>query len=104
MISKSVLAQIKAKLAEAFGYRFQGVILYGSEARNQAQPDSDIDLLVLLSKPTDHCRDSWTCINALYSIVLEQERPIHCHPIDSDIYEKQEAPLYQHAKQEGILL
>ena len=44
--------------------------------------DSDIDLLVLLIGPVDHGKDSWTCIRALYPLVLDLERPIHAKPTD----------------------
>ncbi len=41
-----LLARIKSALCEAFGDRLKGVILFGSEARGDARPDSDIDVLV----------------------------------------------------------
>ncbi len=43
-----LLRRIKSALADAFGDRFHSVILYGSEARGDPDPDSDIDLLVVL--------------------------------------------------------
>jgi predicted nucleotidyltransferase len=33
-----------------YGSQFKGLVLYGSIARNQASPESDIDLLVLLGR------------------------------------------------------
>ena len=99
-----VLKRVKNSLQVAFGGRLQGVMLYGSEARHEAATDSDIDLLVLLSGPVDEGEDSWTCIRALYPLVLELERPIHAKPTDVLTYEAQEMPLYQNVKQEGILV
>lgn len=98
-----ILARIKAILTEAFGERLRGVVLYGSEARGEAAPDSDIDLLVLLGAPVDFGRDLRTCIDALYSLVLELERPIHATPVDISVYEAQEFSLYRQAKAQGIL-
>lgn len=43
-----LLTRVKRALQDAFGGRLRGVVLYGSEARGKAEPDSDIDLLVLL--------------------------------------------------------
>ncbi len=101
-ISGDVLSRMKSRLRAAFGQRLQGVILYGSEARRQSDQESDIDLLVLLSGPVDQGEDSWTCIRALYALVLELERPIHAKPTDVLAYEAQQLPLYQNVKQEGI--
>ena len=98
----ALLARIKALLQDGFGQRLKGVVLYGSEARGQATPDSDIDLLVLLAGPVDESPDSWRCIHALYPLVLELERPIHAEPVDIQDYEAGEFSLYRNAKREGI--
>ena len=103
-LSEDVLRQVKARLQAAFGQRLRGVILYGSQARHEADPDSDIDFLVLLTGPVDQGQDSWTCIRALYPLVLELERPIHAKPTDILRYESQELPLYQNVRREGILV
>lgn len=101
-LSRDILNRMKSRLRSAFGERLQGVILYGSEARHEADKDSDVDLLVLLTGPVNQGADSWTCIRALYPLVLELERPIHAKPTDVLTYEAQEMPLYQNVRQEGI--
>lgn len=88
-------------LGEAFGERLRGVVLYGSEARRQAEPDSDIDLLVLLAGPVALGEDLRRAIHASYPLVLELGRPIDLLPVDVAEYEAQEFPLYRRAKEEG---
>jgi len=100
---EALLARVKGVLQEAFGARLRGVVLYGSEARGEASPDSDIDVLVLLDGPVKEPDDSWRCIRVVYPLVLESERPIHAEPVDVRDYEAQEFPLYRTAKEEGIL-
>ncbi|MFO7897636.1 MAG: nucleotidyltransferase domain-containing protein [Planctomycetota bacterium] len=102
MISDQLLGRIKSALADAFGERLEGVVLYGSEARGEAGPDSDIDLLVLLMPPVDRRTDRWTAIQALYPLVLELGRPIHARPVDIRDYRAAKVPLYREAKKEGV--
>jgi len=97
-----LLKRIKATLQEAFGPRLRGVILYGSEARGTAEPDSDIDFLVLLEGPVDYWEESHKCVRCLYPLVLEWGRPIDAKPVDVKEYEAQVWPLYKSAKEEGI--
>ena len=48
MISTCVLDELKDRLAFAYGERLHAVVLFGSEARGDARPDSDIDVLAVL--------------------------------------------------------
>ena len=99
-----LLKRVKSILQETYGARLRGVILYGSEARGTADPDSDIDLLVLLEGTVDDSSDSWRCIQALYPLVLECGRPIHSEVVPIEEYEAAEFPLYRNAKRQGVAL
>lgn len=102
--TQTLAARLKADLKKAFGDRLRGVVLYGSEARHDATPESDIDLLVLLASPVTLGRDLWTCVDALYPLQLEIGRPIHALPVDATVYEKGEYALYRNARRDGVLV
>jgi uncharacterized protein len=98
----TLLTGIRERLQKAYGQRLRGVVLYGSEARDEARPDSDIDVLVLLDGPINYVQDLRTNIDALYDFVLALERPISATPVDIAVYEAAAYPLYRNAKAEGI--
>ena len=46
-----LLRDAHQRLEEAYGDRLVRVVLYGSQARGEARPDSDVDVLVILRGP-----------------------------------------------------
>ncbi|MEW6267310.1 MAG: nucleotidyltransferase domain-containing protein [Thermodesulfobacteriota bacterium] len=97
------LRRVKELLSEAFGDRLQGVVLYGSEARGEAQPDSDIDVIVLLRGPVNEVADTRNVIRTLYSLQPEVGfRPIDAYPVDVREYEAGLWAVYRNARQEGV--
>jgi len=103
MTTEAILNQIKARLRAAHGDRLRGVVLYGSQARGHARPDSDIDILVLLDGPVDYGRDLEANLRAVYPLALELGRRISAKPVSASEYETAECPLYTMAHREGIL-
>lgn len=96
--------EIKRRLGDALGSRLCGVVAYGSRVRDDAQSDSDLDLLVLLNGGVRLGRDLDTIIRALYPLQLRLEYPIHAAPVDAHVYESGAYALYRNARREGITL
>ncbi len=102
MTTAELLGEIKHRLRRAHGRRLRGVVLYGSEARGDAGPDSDIDVLVLLADPIDYGRDLQANLDALYPLSLELGRRISAKPVSQEQYETVDCPLYREARKEGV--
>jgi predicted nucleotidyltransferase len=49
--NEPVLKRFRAAVAEVYGDRLERVILYGSRARGDHQPDSDYDIAVFIKDP-----------------------------------------------------
>ena len=45
-----IASKVRIELEKLYGQRLRGVYLYGSAARDQLTPDSDIDIAVVLDK------------------------------------------------------
>ncbi len=48
-----ILQRVRAELAAVLGAELDSVLLYGSQARGDARPDSDIDVLIVMRGPFD---------------------------------------------------
>jgi uncharacterized protein len=102
MTIDEMLNQIKPRLARVFGDRLQGVVLYGSSARGDDRPDSDIDILVLLTSPVQMWPDLRTAVRAVYPLSLRWGRPISPKPADVREFQAGDCPLYSVVLREGI--
>jgi len=65
MKEKSALTQFKACLNQSLGARLIELKLFGSKARGDDRPDSDIDVLVII---TD---DDWRVCDMVYGIATD---------------------------------
>lgn len=104
MLSEEIRKEIRPRLEAAFQDRFRGVLLYGSEARDQADEDSDVDLMVLLQGPIRLGRDLETIVDALYPLQLQVDRPIHALPVALETFNAGEYGVYRNAQREGSYL
>ncbi len=97
-----IIARSRQILQQAYGPRFQGLVWYGSTARGEASPESDIDLLVLLTPPVDYFTELWRIIQWLYPLQLESERLLSAKPVAADAYARAPLAFFQSAREEGI--
>jgi len=102
--ANEVVRKCKAALESHYGAQFNGLVLYGSMARHQDDSKSDIDLLVLLSKPFDYFEEMRKVIEILYPIQLDSEQLISAKPVSTNGFERGTIQLYRNAKREGIFI
>jgi predicted nucleotidyltransferase len=99
-----ILQACKQALVEHYAAKFKGLVLFGSAARQELTPDSDIDLLVLLDHPLDYFQELRTIIDILYPLQLESSHWVSTKLAAMDEFEGGMTQLYRNAKEEGIFL
>jgi predicted nucleotidyltransferase len=102
MNAETLVRRIRQDLETAFGDRLKGVILYGSEARGESRPDSDVDVLVLLEGPLSLWDDTRTAAMLLQSIQSDIGKAMHAMPVDANVYATGGYALFREASREGI--
>jgi predicted nucleotidyltransferase len=98
------LQACKQVLSDHYGDRLKGLVLFGSAARQELTPESDIDLLVLLEQPLNYFQELRTIVDVLYPLQLEASHWISAKPAAPDELEAGITQLYRNIKEEGIWL
>ena len=84
-VVRSALRELDRKLRTRFADRYVGLILFGSRARGDHQPDSDADVAIVLR---GHISNRWPLerqiIEDTYPILLETGLYINSWPLEAD--------------------
>jgi predicted nucleotidyltransferase len=93
---------IATDLRELYGERLRDVLLFGSWARRDAHPESDIDLLVVLDDVPSRRRELARMSNILWRHSLESDTVVTEIPVSEAEYRESAEPLLQRACAEGV--
>ncbi len=107
-IIKTPLSQTLDKLKEQLFRQYQeklsSLILFGSQARKEANPESDIDVLVLLKGEVNPLIEIKKNSVWLAELCLETEALINCMYLSEEQFQIRNDPLFRQIKQEGIIM
>jgi uncharacterized protein len=104
----ALLDQLKQRLRRRFGDRFEGLYLFGSRARGDAEPDSDVDVAVILKGrlPENPFRVTREILEDTYDPLLETGLDIQPWPLEKGSLDEPEAHPYpavsRAVRREGI--
>jgi len=96
--------EIKRSLHELYGDRLVKLILFGSHARGEANPDSDIDLLAVFKSPISQVQEISYMSELCIKILLEHNELVSIIPMDEDRFNAKDVALLRNIKREGIEL
>ena len=106
MLSKDLpeLQQTQTILRNAYGERLKNIILFGSLARGQEDPDSDIDLMLLLDGPFDYWSELRYTVDLLAPLQLKSPRYISPKIARYADFMRGSTQLYKNIQHDGIVL
>ncbi|MFO8012796.1 MAG: nucleotidyltransferase domain-containing protein [Phycisphaerae bacterium] len=102
--ARETIRRCRERLSEHYGDRLRKVLVFGSVARGDAQPDSDIDLLVVLDGSVDVVREARVLADLLYDVQLDSDRYISAKAASLDDYEAGRLQLYRNVQREGVAI
>jgi uncharacterized protein len=92
------------RIQTIYGDKLKRVVLYGSCARNEATPDSDIDLAIVLAGEVVPSEEIDRMIDAITDVNLEHGVLLSVYPVSEDDYRKRKSPLLINIRREGITI
>ena len=97
-----ILKKLNRALKRLLGERLEAVYLYGSHARGDARPDSDIDVLVVVKGDFNYFDMVQKVSRHTAKLSLEYETVISCVYVTQEDYEHRRTPLLLNVRREGI--
>jgi hypothetical protein len=102
MDAEEIARAVAADLRELYGERLRDVVLFGSRARGDADPESDIDLLVVLDEVTSRRRELLYADPILWRHSLANDVVVSEVPVSAADYAAAATPLLIQARTEGF--
>ncbi len=99
----TILTELRRQLEACYGERLKRVVLFGSQARGDAEPDSDIDVLVVLAGPVDSAMEDKRTRDMLYDLMCANKLIlISCIFMEEERFVTERSPLLLNVRREGV--
>ena len=98
----SILVVLRRQLQELYGDRLVKLLLYGSQARGDAAPWSDVDLLVVLKGRVRPSEEITRTGGIVCGVCLEYDAVIQCLFMDEERFCGSGSPLLNNVSREAI--
>lgn len=101
MKTQAILAELADGLRARLGDRFAGLWLYGSQARGDAGPESDIDLILLLRGMRRPGQEIDRIVDLLAELNLNHQVLISVLPLEAGALETAHGAFWRNVRREG---
>ena len=99
-----ILETLRQEFSQALGDQLEGILLFGSRARGEERPDSDIDVLVIVRSEFDYnylIKRTSPIVSALslqYDVVISRAF------ISKERFEQEQSPFLLNVRREGLAI
>ena len=98
-VKRPIVHEFAAKAREACGDAIEVIILFGSEARGDDRPDSDIDILVITSREDFRLREYLTGL--AFDLLMQTGERLSVKVL-SDLLQAHRSTIHQASSRDGV--
>ena len=99
-----ILAEFRHGLEEIYGLRLARLVLFGSQARGDALPDSDVDVMVVLHGRVNPLEEARRISRFRGELCLRHNVVITCVYLSTEDAQSAESPLLRNIRAEGVIV
>jgi len=99
---QNLLAELRRRFEALYGPRLVRLMLFGSQARGDAEPGSDIDVLVVLEGPMRPGEEIRRTLDSVAELSLENNAVFSCVFVSRERFENERSPLLINVRREGV--
>ena len=97
-----ILAELRHYFNDLYGDKLVHLILYGSQARGDAKPDSDIDILVVLNEPVSPGKEIARTSEFIAALCLDRTVVISSAFASAIRFKQEKSPFFLNVRREGV--
>ena len=101
---QTILTELRNRFETLYGERLVRLVLFGSQARGDAEPGSDIDVLVVLKGAVSPCEEIARTSEIVAELSLQFDEVIGCLFMDEERFLHRQGPLLRNIRREGIIV
>jgi predicted nucleotidyltransferase len=97
-----ILDALRQEMSQVLGDRLDAIILFGSQARGDAQDGSDIDVLIVVRGEFDYGDLIRRTSASIAALCLENDVVISRAFVSKDQFEREHSPFLLNVRREGV--
>ncbi len=99
-----LLNQLRDYLKNTYHNKLEQILLFGSQARQDAHQDSDVDILIILNIPFNDYQETQRISDYITDLCLENNILITCFFTSNDLWKNDNNAFFRNIQKEGIIL
>jgi uncharacterized protein len=99
---RNLMKELKEGLVRIYGDKLRAVYLYGSYARGDYRPGSDVDVMILLTDYKDYWKEWRRSSDYVSDVSLEYDVTVSCILIKAIQWKQSDKPVLHNIRREGI--